>query len=253
MLLGSVLDSEAIPELTPNLLQFLSNVRIRYFFFFASSIFFGTELIIIIVLKGTVKDAIDYLRRSPFGCKRYCHLGNFSDLQFPSNHRTKCWPNRPNTPSYPYFSQSFTRLPSMLRKLLSSPPIFLLIKYLCYQALVKVVTSFSQYAEEDTSPLSAGFSILFNGFLAAADREDGIDNNLCITAYEAISDLIEYSASDTQDIIISLVPPFLQKLENTFNPTVCFFSFSSTLFLLNFVFFLSVFRSDYTFFYFELF
>jgi len=85
--------------------------------------------------------------------------------------------------------------------------------------LLNVISLFS-YEEEETSPLSAGFGELFNALLVASDRSGACENNLCVTAYEAMNALISGAAEDCRDIIIKIVPSFIQKLEHTFDASV---------------------------------
>ena len=77
-----------------------------------------------------------------------------------------------------------------------------------------------KYDGEDTSPLSKGFSVLLNALLTASDRTGAYESNLCVTAYEAMNVLISEAANDCQDLIISIISPFIEKLEHTFNSSV---------------------------------
>jgi len=86
-------------------------------------------------------------------------------------------------------------------------------------ALIYVLSIF-RYEEEDTSPLSPGFVTLFQALLNFSDRSGASENNLCVTAYEAIVILISHAAKDCDDAIISLINPFIEKIRSTFSTSV---------------------------------
>lgn len=80
--------------------------------------------------------------------------------------------------------------------------------------------SIFDYGEEDTSPLSSGCCVLLKALLDASERSCACDNNLCVTAYEAMNVLIREAPADCQDHIISITNVFMDKLEHTFDLSV---------------------------------
>jgi hypothetical protein len=88
-------------------------------------------------------------------------------------------------------------------------------------AIGGIVNCFADDYEDETSTLSACFTVIMQNLLACAfDRPDGRENNLRIAAFESINDLITVGAQDTHSIILDLVPGFLEQLEKTFQPNL---------------------------------
>ena len=92
--------------------------------------------------------------------------------------------------------------------------------YILKKSLLSILHIYN-YDEEDTSPLSSSFWNFFNALLTVSDRPDSTENNLSLTAYEAINTLIKNSATDCQDHLIKLIDPFIEKVYRTFDPSVC--------------------------------
>ena len=72
-----------------------------------------------------------------------------------------------------------------------------------------------------TNALSQYVPSLLDNLLKCADRKDADEHNLRVTALEAVTCLVQYSAADVKPVLLQLLPVVLQRLGASFNiPTV---------------------------------
>jgi len=71
-------------------------------------------------------------------------------------------------------------------------------------------------ATSGTNALSQYIPSLLDTLLKTADREDADDHNLRVSAIEAVSVLVQYSAPDVQPVLLQLLPVVLQRLSASF-------------------------------------
>jgi importin subunit beta-1 len=72
-------------------------------------------------------------------------------------------------------------------------------------------------AQLGTNALSQYIPALLETLLKTADREDADDHNLRVSAIEALSVLVQYSAPDVQPVLLQLLPVVVQRLYNAFS------------------------------------
>lgn len=71
-------------------------------------------------------------------------------------------------------------------------------------------------AVSGTNALSQYIPSLLETLLKTADREDADEHNLRVSAIEAVSVLVQYSAPDIQPVLLQLLPVVLQRLSASF-------------------------------------
>lgn len=69
----------------------------------------------------------------------------------------------------------------------------------------------------DTNALSSYMAQLLQTLLQVADREDAVEGNLRVVAFEAVSMLIQVSAPDVKPILMQLLPAIIDRLSKTFD------------------------------------
>mmetsp|Transcript_29029 Transcript_29029/g.84350 ORF Transcript_29029/g.84350 Transcript_29029/m.84350 type:complete len:870 (-) Transcript_29029:536-3145(-) len=69
----------------------------------------------------------------------------------------------------------------------------------------------------DTNALSSYMPQLLQTLLQVADREDAVEGNLRVVAFEAVSMLIQVSAPDVRPILLQLLPAIIDRLSKTFD------------------------------------
>ena len=91
-------------------------------------------------------------------------------------------------------------------------------------ALHNLAAAFSDEAESarvnGTNALSHYMANLLQTLMQVAEREDCDECNLRVTAFEAITVLIQYSAPDCKSILLQLLPVVLEKLNQSFSMPV---------------------------------
>ena len=68
----------------------------------------------------------------------------------------------------------------------------------------------------DTNALSSYMPTLLQTLLQVADRDDAVEGNLRVVAFEAVSMLIQVSAPDVKPILLQLLPAVIDRLSKTF-------------------------------------
>jgi importin subunit beta-1 len=87
-------------------------------------------------------------------------------------------------------------------------------------AIHNLALSFEEESDKNTSPLSPYFQGILEKLLLTTEREDADENNLRVSAYEAMNVLIQNSAKDTQHIVLKVLPVFIDRLAKTFTMQV---------------------------------
>jgi importin subunit beta-1 len=90
----------------------------------------------------------------------------------------------------------------------------------CYGIFHVLNNVYSDRSDDETNELSQFFAPLFTELMKAGDREDASSAKLRVVVYEAINTLIEVAPKDCLQQAATLIPPFLQKLEQSFQATM---------------------------------
>jgi importin subunit beta-1 len=113
-----------------------------------------------------------------------------------------------------------TLLEGLISKLMTESP--KVSSQACF-ALHNIAAAFADDDNADrigTNSLSPYVPTLLQTFLSVVDRADADENNLRVTAFEAISVLIQNSAPDCRPILIQLLPVILGRLTTSFSISV---------------------------------
>jgi len=87
-------------------------------------------------------------------------------------------------------------------------------------ALHNLALAFEEEAERNTSAMSPFFQGVLEKLLKTTERDDADENNLRVSAYEAMNVLIQNASKDTHNIILTVVPIFIERLAKTFQMQV---------------------------------
>jgi len=87
-------------------------------------------------------------------------------------------------------------------------------------ALHNLALAFEEESDKNTSPLSPFFQGILQKLLATTERDDADENNLRVSAYEAMDVLIQNSAKDVQQTVLAVVGVYIERLAKTFQMQV---------------------------------
>lgn len=84
-------------------------------------------------------------------------------------------------------------------------------------ALHNLAGAFAGDEQTGTNALSPFIPTLLETLLKTADRLDADEHNLRVSAIEAVSVLVQYSAPDVKPVLLQLLPVVMQKLQESFS------------------------------------
>lgn len=87
-------------------------------------------------------------------------------------------------------------------------------------AIFNLAQAFRSPDEQETNMLSAYMAELLRSLLGSADRNDGDESNLRVACMEAISELISVAAQDMRPFLVTAMPEFVGRFEQSCNVSV---------------------------------
>uniref|UniRef100_A0A7S1UHI3 Importin N-terminal domain-containing protein n=2 Tax=Phaeomonas parva TaxID=124430 RepID=A0A7S1UHI3_9STRA len=115
--------------------------------------------------------------------------------------------------------EALPQLVESLKQLLGSPS-----PHICQMGAIAIHNLGAAFesapSNGESNGLSPFFQPLLEALIAAADREDALESNIRVDAYEAVNRLIQNAAPDVSPVVAAMVPHIIEKLKASFSMQV---------------------------------